>query len=505
MLGFVLLVLLLSSLDHRGDKMSLRTTKQKDQVQITQSDEKKAEVVRTGLFTDVHVPPRQREVWLGDLDGMLERGQLRVLITFSRTFFFQANDQELGLNTEILRLYEQFLNDQVILGENKMKFIFLPTPQERLLEDLVAGKGDIAVADIQLIPNQEKQIQLTSPVTMDIQEILVTGPNSPQFKSIFNLSGKTITIRKNSPYAASLQKLNNTLTSIGRKPVTIRFADAFLDDEDLLEMTAAGLLPMTVVDSHLAEFWSHVFHNLKLHNKIALRPAKEITWAIRADAHLLQESISYFKETSYLPQDGHRVLTEYYRKKGGFLKNNLRLSALERYHNTVDLFEEYGEKYNFPSLLLAALAYQESELDTSWLGDTGEVGLMGVNPSGLIQEGLEADLKRLRKPEKNIETATHYLRFLIDHYFSSPKTTELNQNLMAIAAYKTSPEQVMAARKRAALAGYDPDIWFNHVETAMQQEEGNDIAQYIRNAYNYFQAYTYFLALPEERHQGERQ
>ncbi|CAK8715557.1 Membrane-bound lytic murein transglycosylase MltF [Candidatus Electrothrix laxa] len=498
-LGFVLVVLLLSALD-RGDSQgkpeAAEKTEQTEQVQI---DQRMAQ--RTELFTDVHVSPRQRETWFGDLDGMLKRGQLRVLIPFSRTFFFQANGHDLGLNSDILKFYEQFLNDQVALGDKKMVFIFLPTPEEQLIEELLAGKGDIAVADLLLPPEQEKRVTFVSPVALEIQEILVTGPNSPLFKSIFNLSGQQITVREDSSYAASLRKLNNTLTSIGRKPVTLHFADPLLADEDLLEMTAAGLLPMTVMDSHVGTFWATVFHNIKLHNKIALRTAKEISWTVRSDTPLLQESIRYFKKNSYLPRDGALSLTEYYRNKDGFLKNNLTLPALERYHSTATLFEKYGKKYTFPPLLLAALAYQESRLDSARLGKNGEVGLMGIDPSAVLQEGLKPDLQQIRKLEHNIQTAVRYLRFLADRYFSSPRLSESDRNLMALAAYRSSPEQVMAARKKAALAGYNPDIWFNHVETSMHSEEDRDIAQYVRNIYKYFKAYEYFLDRPENEKQ----
>ncbi|MGB5685933.1 MAG: lytic transglycosylase F [Candidatus Electrothrix sp.] len=507
-LGFVLAVLLLSALDRGGSKGAWETADQNEQAeQRVGSEHNKAEALRTKLFTDVHVPPRQRETWLGDLDGMLKRGQLRVLLPFSRTFFFQANDQEWGLSSEILNRYEQFLNDKVVLGDKKIEIIFLPTPKERLVEDLLAGKGDIAVADLLLPPEQEERVTFISPVAAENQEILVTGPDSPQFKSIFNLSGQEITVREDSSYAASLQKLNNTLTSIGRKPVTLRIADAFLEDEDLLEMTAAGLLPMTVVDSHVGEFWTTVFHTLRLHNKIALRTAKEISWAVRPDNFLLQESVSSFKKNGYLPQDGHLSLTEYYRKKDGFLKNNLALPALERYHSAAALFEKYGKKYTFPSLLLAALAYQESRLDPFRLGENGKVGLMGIDPSAVLQEGVQTDLQQIRKPAHNIQTAAHYLRFLADHYFSSPRLSELDRNLMALAAYTSSPEQVMAARKKAALAGYNPDIWFHHVETAMyvgerkNVGEREDIAQHVRNIYNYFKAYEYFLDRPKNEEQ----
>jgi membrane-bound lytic murein transglycosylase MltF len=498
-LGIVLVVLLLSALD-RGNQSSPETAEQNEQNEQVQREENQSTekiesaAIRTTLFTDVHVPARQREVWLGDLDGMLNRGRLRVLLPFSRTFFFRENGQNLGLSAEILKRYERFLNDQVILGDKKMEVIFLPTPQERLLEELLAGKGDVIAADIIPQPAQEQQITTISPVALEIQEILVTGPHASQFKSIFNLSGQTITLRKNSPYTASLQKLNNTLTSIGKEPVTLQFAAPFLQDEDLLEMTGVGLLPMTIIDNHVGEFWSDILYGVNLHKKIALRTAKELTWVIRADNHLLDESIRYFKENSYLPQDALQILIEYYRHRGNTLKNNLEPAALARYQRMLPLFEKYGKKYHFPPQLLAALAFQQSGIDPAF-GKNGAVGVMGLDPSATLQEGLETKLKKMRKTAYNIQTAARYLRFLADHYFSSSNVEELDRNLMAVAAYQASPEQVIAARKKAALDGFNPDLWFNHTEVALlsgELEEEKDTAQSTRNIYKYFTVYENF-------------
>ncbi|MCI5207766.1 MAG: hypothetical protein D3910_02995, partial [Candidatus Electrothrix sp. ATG2] len=213
-LGLTLVILFLSSLGHKGNIRAYDSKKANKVVQAAKSVQKEAQAPKTALLTDVHVPPRQREIWFGDLDGILQRGQLRILLPFSRTFFFQKNGQNLGLSSEVVKLYKQFLNDQVILGEKKIQLVFLPTPQEQLIEDLLAGKGDIAVAaNMELPAVQEKLITFVSPIALEIQEILVTGANPLHFKSIFNLSGQTITLRENSPYAESLRKLNNTLVS----------------------------------------------------------------------------------------------------------------------------------------------------------------------------------------------------------------------------------------------------------------------------------------------------
>jgi hypothetical protein len=40
-------------------------------------------------------------------------------------------------------------------------------------------------------------------------------------------------------------------------------ADENLEDEDLMEMANAGLLPYMIVDNHLANIWVKVFASLK--------------------------------------------------------------------------------------------------------------------------------------------------------------------------------------------------------------------------------------------------
>ena len=59
----------------------------------------------------------------------------------------------------------------------------------------------------------------------------------------------------------------------------------------------------------------------------------------------------------------------------------------------------------------------------------------------------------------------------------------------------------MAARKKAALAGYNPDIWFHHVETAFPAEQGKNVAQYVRNIYRYMKAYESFIEQTEAAEQ----
>src|SRR6476620_8441979 len=89
--------------------------------------------------------------------------------------------------------------------------------------------------------------------------------------SIGDLSGKTIFVRRTSSYYDSLQALNRQLTAKGKAAIDIRQASESLEDDDLLEMVNAGLIPATVVDSYLAEYWKQVFTHIVVHDTISLR------------------------------------------------------------------------------------------------------------------------------------------------------------------------------------------------------------------------------------------
>ena len=59
-----------------------------------------------------------------------------------------------------------------------------------------------------------------------------------------------------------------------------------------MEMTAAGLLPATVVDNWIAELWVQIIKGLKLHPKAAMREGAEIAWAVRPDNPKLLETLN---------------------------------------------------------------------------------------------------------------------------------------------------------------------------------------------------------------------
>jgi len=62
--------------------------------------------------------------------------------------------------------------------------------------------------------------------------------------------------------------------------VILKEVSEYLEDEDLLEMVNAGLIPMIVVDNYLADFWSQIFEDIVCYPDIAVNKGGSIAWMI---------------------------------------------------------------------------------------------------------------------------------------------------------------------------------------------------------------------------------
>jgi hypothetical protein len=69
-----------------------------------------AALVSAAAPTEVVKLPIGREAWTGDLDGMLARQRIRVLVVDSRTHYFVDGATQHGLAYDAVRAFEDELN-----------------------------------------------------------------------------------------------------------------------------------------------------------------------------------------------------------------------------------------------------------------------------------------------------------------------------------------------------------------------------------------------------------
>lgn len=427
------------------------------------------------------------ETWTGDFDGMLERRVIRVLVVYNKMMFFFDRGQPRGANYELFMEFEKFINERLKAGTLKINVVFIPVSRDRLLPALLEGKGDIAASNLTITATRQKTIDFSDPLRTGVKEIVVTASSAPKLSSLDDLAGRVVHVRKSSSYYDSLLRLNTAFERDGKKPVKIVPASEVLEDSDLLEMVAAGLIPAVIVDDLKAVFWKSVFENLVLHPDIAVDTGGEVAWAFRKGSSKLEELLNEFvKDNRKGSLLGNILLTRYLRENE-WARNAIDAEELRKFRGTTDLFKKYADQYGFDHLMTTALGYQESTLDHSKRSHAGAIGIMQLLPSTAADKNIGIpDVENL---ESNIHAGTKYLRFLRDRYFNDPEINELNQALFSFAAYNAGPAKVAKLRKEAAEMAFDPNVWFNNVEVVAAKRIGRETVQYVSNIYKYYTAY----------------
>ena len=441
------------------------------------------------------------QAWVGDLDAMAERGVVRALVVYTLGQYFLDGATQRGATYEALAEFERFLNDRLGRGKVKVAVLIIPVQRDELLPALERGLGDIAAASLTITDSRRETVDFSDPFLTGVRELVVTGPAGQGLKSLDDLSGREIHVRRSSSYWRSLSKLNDDLRSRDLEPVELVPVEEFLQDEDLLEMVNAGMLPAIIVDSHKAQFWAQFFDHITVHEDFAVRTGGSIGWAYRKDSPQLAEVVNAFVKKHKQGTLLGNVILNRYLKNTKWARNALSGEDAARFERTIEVFGKYGEQFGFDRLMLAALAYQESGLDQSVRSKAGAVGIMQVLPSTAADPNV--GIPDITTLENNIHAGTKYLRFLRDRYFSDPGVDDLNQTLFSFASYNAGPARVAKLREEASRTGLDPDVWFGNVEHVAAKRVGRETVQYVSNIAKYYVAYRLANRHLEMRDEGK--
>jgi membrane-bound lytic murein transglycosylase MltF len=440
--------------------------------------------------------------WNGDLSGIKERRYLRMLVTFNRTHYYADRLQQHGLTYDAGMLFEKFLNDRLKMKTVEIHVVFIPVTRDRLFQALAEGKGDIAAAALTVTPERETRVNFGPPIAGDIREIVVTSATQPPVATADDLSGRSVHVRKSSSFYQSLTELNRRLTARGKAPVNIVTVPEELETEDLLEMANADLIPITIADDYLAEFWAMVFDHIRL-QPAAVKTGDEIAWAVRKNAPELQAAVDAFVRANPKGSTHYNMIYQRYLKNADYVKSATSPREMEKFRQIRGLFQKYGAQYDLPWPLLAAQAYQESQLDQAKKSQAGAIGVMQIKPS--TAAGWPINIEGVAtSAEKNIQAGVKYLRFIVDEYYKDAPIDRVNKGLFAIASYNAGPGRISQLRRRAAALGFDPNKWFGNVEVIAAREIGRETVTYVSNIYKYYVSYRLALQQIEARQRARR-
>lgn len=436
--------------------------------------------------------------WTGDLDGMYERGTIRVLTAYNPLLFFYDGVEQKGFVAEVMTQFQERLDKQRAKDQPPLRVVIIPVARDVLLPALLEGRGDLVVANLTITPKRSEIVRFSDPLYPDVSELVVTGPGSAPISSLDDLAETPLHLRPSSSYQEHLTALNAERKASGKPEIPVQAVDEILEDFDLLEMVNAGLIPAVVVDSRKAAFWAQLLDDIVVHEDVALHRGGNIAWALRKDSPRLLAAVNAFvKEVRKGTLLGN-ILLKRYLVDTKWIDNALEGDGWQRHREIVDHIRRYAGEYDFDWMMIAAQGYQESKLDQSRVSPVGAIGVMQIMPATAADPNV--GIPDIEKVGPNVNAGVKYLRFLRDRYFDDPLIDPADQVLFGFAAYNAGPGNIAKARRKAAAMGLDPNKWFRNVEIAASRTISREPVIYVRNIFKYYTAYKM-----AQNHKAERE
>ncbi len=447
---------------------------------------------------------QETEVAKADLPEIMARDTLFAITSYGPVSYFIYRGQPMGYEYELLQLLARDLDMEVE--------IILAHDLEEMMDMLEAGEGDLIAYGLTITSERRRKLAFTEPLNVTRQILVQRKPNNWRqmklheiedelIRSPFELSGKTIHVRKGSAY---IKRLENLSVEIGER-INIVEADAGLTTEDLIRHVANDSIELTVSDENIAHIHSAYYQDVDIRTPISL--PQQTAWAARKESPLLLDTINQWLEEMQNHADYYVIYNKYFENRQAFRSryasdfNPSTGGSVSPYDS---LLREGAARLGWDWRILAALVYRESQFNPrarSWAGATG---LMQLMPRTAREFGASNPYD----PGQSIHAGVNFLLWL-DNYWTEHIPDSLEKQKFVLASYNVGQGHVQDARKLAEHFDADPNIWSDHVEQYMIRKSdpeyynldfvthgyasGIEPVNYVETIYELHQHYSKFI------------
>ena len=384
-----------------------------------------------------------------DLPQIKDSGVLVALTLNSSISYFDYRGEPMGFQYELAKQFAQSLG-------LKLELKVAPSTED-LVQMLLTGEGDLIAYPLPITKELKDTINYCGEDIITHQVLVQRNGNKKQ-KAITNV---TELINKN-VYAKSgkyLDRLHNLNKELGDGILIHEVANDSISIEDLIMQVSTGVIDYTLCDNDLARLNKTYYTNLDIHLPVSFD--QRASWAVRKNAPLLAEAANqWHKENKTSP--AYKASTKRYFENSKQLPHGPILSIKDGKISHFDhLFKKYAPEVGWDWRVIASLAYNESNFDTtavSWVGAKGLMQLMPRTARAMgIPEGKE------QNAEENVKAATKYLS-QIGRSFS--KITDPNEKMkFVLASYNAGIGHIFDAMALAEKYGKNKYVWDDNVET----------------------------------------
>ena len=234
-------------------------------------------------------PTEVEPLFAGDMEGIKQRGRLRILIpaNVGGAFYLPREGWPVEAQHEAAKA---FARSHGLAAEL--------VPVERfadMIPYLMEGRGDIIAANLTVTDTRREQIAFSVPLTNVRQQVLVAEATEG-VESIGDLEGRRVMVGASSSFWERLEALRKDYPGIELVP-----RPPGVTDEDELDLVASGAVDASVRDSNVASMYLAYRQDLKL--AFELRGNDDIAWGIRLDAQQLRTALNKFLHLEFTAHD----------------------------------------------------------------------------------------------------------------------------------------------------------------------------------------------------------
>ncbi len=273
-------------------------------------------------------------IYVGDLDGIRARKQLRVIAPR-----FDGADALPRAGLSVLtyqNLAEEFAQELAL----EVKWVFVDGFEE-MIPTLESGRGDIIVTNMTVTRKRSELVSFSKPIAHVSEEVI--AKKDTLMADAEALQTHTIAVPAGTAYVDTLDKLD-----LGQKTTQL---DTSVSDVETLGLIESGQYDATILDSDVARTLLPQFPSLSV--KFKINKNRPIAWAVRKSSPELLSLLNEFLVSHHVKQ----ASTVFDKRDWSAIKASGRLRMLTL-NNPASYFMWRGELMGFDYELMKAFTEQ---------------------------------------------------------------------------------------------------------------------------------------------------
>jgi membrane-bound lytic murein transglycosylase F len=382
-----------------------------------------------------------------DLTHMKDSGVLVALTLNSSISYFDYRGEPMGFQYELAKHFAQSLGLKLQMKTARN--------MEDLVHMLLRGEGDLIAYPLPITKEFKDSVDFCGEDIITHQVLVQRNGNKSQkaLTNVTELIGKDVYAKP----GKHLDRLINLDKELGGGIRIHEVTNDSITNEDLMMQVANGTIDYTLSDNDLARLNKTYYPNLN--TNLAVSFDQRASWAVRKTSPLLCEAADrWHKENMTSP--AYKASAKKYFEMSKRLPHGPILSIKDGKISHFDhLFKKYAPEVGWDWRVIASLAYNESNFDTTAVSWVGAKGLMQLMPRTArlmgIPEGKE------QNPEESVKAATKYLAQIARSF---NKVTNPEEKMkFVLGAYNAGIGHVFDAMALAEKYGKNKYIWDENV------------------------------------------